>query len=126
MISVPAYKPAMRYQDHKNEILCNLFHQILFYQKQISIHAKKNIHPLLPLLWHSHLQGFKASIISNGWISSISVNRILANCILSCICTSRSPPNTRYLTNKTWSRNSNKPYFQISEMIYQKLSPTLV
>lgn len=36
MISVPAYKPAMRYQDHKNEILCNLFHQILFYQKQIS------------------------------------------------------------------------------------------
>lgn len=41
MISTPAYKPAMRYQDRKNEILCNLFHQILFYQNRFP-HAKKH------------------------------------------------------------------------------------
>ena len=42
MISVPAYKPAMRYQDHKNEILCNLFHQILFYQEFYSLMQKNH------------------------------------------------------------------------------------
>ncbi len=44
MISVPAYKPAMRYQDHKNEILFVIYFIKSYFIKKTDF-LKKKKHP---------------------------------------------------------------------------------